>query len=76
MAIGGFNGEGGRLSLSAFEQYVERGEVHYYIVSQGAGGPGGGPGGSSTSAIASWVKANFDAVTIGGMSAYDLTTRN
>jgi 4-amino-4-deoxy-L-arabinose transferase-like glycosyltransferase len=79
MAIGGFNNEGGRLSLSAFEKYVERGEIHYYIASQGAGGAGGagGPGGgSSTTTIASWVKAHFKAVTIGGTSAYDLTASN
>jgi 4-amino-4-deoxy-L-arabinose transferase-like glycosyltransferase len=78
MAIGGFNNEGGRLSLSAFEKYVERGEIHYYLASQGAGGGGGagGPGGgSSTTTIASWVKAHFKAVTIGGTSAYDLTAR-
>ncbi len=70
--IGGFSGEGGRLSLAAFEQCVKRGEIYYYVASQGAGGgPGGG---SSTSAIANWVKANFKAVTIGGTSAYDLTS--
>ena len=81
MAIGGFNNEGGNLSLSAFEKYVERGEIHYYIASQGGaggaggvGGVGGGPdGGGTSSTIASWVKAHFKAVTIGGTSAYDLT---
>jgi 4-amino-4-deoxy-L-arabinose transferase-like glycosyltransferase len=79
MAIGGFNNEGGRLSLSAFEKYVQRGEIHYYIASQGAGGGGGAGapgGGSSTTTIASWVKAHFKAVTIGGTSAYDLTASN
>jgi 4-amino-4-deoxy-L-arabinose transferase-like glycosyltransferase len=74
MAIGGFSGEGGRLSLAAFEQYVKRGEIHYYVASQGAGAGGGPGGGSSTSAIANWVKANFKAVTIGGTSAYALTS--
>ncbi len=34
---------------------------------------GGGPGGSSTTAITSWVKAHFKAVTIGGQTVYDLT---
>jgi 4-amino-4-deoxy-L-arabinose transferase-like glycosyltransferase len=29
MAIGGFNGQGGNLSLSAFKEYVEEGEIHY-----------------------------------------------
>ncbi len=48
MAIGGFNNQGGNLSLAQFKAYVERGEIHYYIAS-GSGGavPGGGglPGG-------------------------------
>jgi 4-amino-4-deoxy-L-arabinose transferase-like glycosyltransferase len=73
MGIGGFSGEGGRLSLSAFERYVERGEIHYYVASQG-GGAGGGPGGGgSSSTIASWVKTNFKALSIGGTTVYDLT---
>jgi hypothetical protein len=77
MGIGGFSGEGGRLSLAAFEQYVDRGEIHYYVAGQGAGGgAGGGPGGrGSSSAIANWVKANFKAVSIGGSTVYDLTAR-
>jgi hypothetical protein len=82
MGIGGFSGEGGRLSLSAFERYVARGEVHYYVVSQGGAGSGapsgvggqpGGRGSSSSSTIASWVKANFKTATIGGTTVYDLT---
>ncbi len=73
MAIGGFNGQGGRLSLSAFERYVAQGEIHYYLVSGGGGGGPAGPGGASTSqAIASWVKAHFKSETIGGESVYDL----
>jgi hypothetical protein len=42
----------------------------------GAGGFGGqgAPGqGGSTSAITTWVKANFKSVTIGGQTVYDLT---
>jgi 4-amino-4-deoxy-L-arabinose transferase-like glycosyltransferase len=70
MAIGGFNNEGGRLSLAAFERYVADGDIHYYIASTGgAGGPGGG---GSTSTIASWVAAHFTAQTIGGETVYDL----
>jgi 4-amino-4-deoxy-L-arabinose transferase-like glycosyltransferase len=69
MAIGGFNGEGGNLSLSAFMAYVEKGEIHYYI----AGSSGGGGGGSS-SAIAEWVASHFTAKTIGGQMVYDLTS--
>jgi 4-amino-4-deoxy-L-arabinose transferase-like glycosyltransferase len=78
MAIGGFNNEGGHLTLAAFEQYVEHGDIHYYLASGGAGGgPGGagGPGGgaSSTASIASWVKAHFKSVKIGAETVYDLT---
>jgi 4-amino-4-deoxy-L-arabinose transferase-like glycosyltransferase len=48
MAIGGFNNEGGHLTLAQFKQYVARGEIHYYIASTGGGGPGGGaPGGGA-----------------------------
>jgi 4-amino-4-deoxy-L-arabinose transferase-like glycosyltransferase len=76
MAIGGFNNQGGNLSLAAFEQYVAKGDIHYYIDSSGGtGGPGGagGPGGSSsTSAISAWVKAHYSAETIGGETVYDL----
>jgi len=69
MAIGGFNGEGGNLSLSAFKAYVAKGEIHYYI----AGSSGGG-GGRSSSAITDWVASHFTAKTIGGQTVYDLTS--
>ena len=61
MAIGGFNGEGGNISLATFEAYVAKGEIHYFI-SSGAGGggaPGGGGGRNSDAAITSWVEAHF-----------------
>jgi 4-amino-4-deoxy-L-arabinose transferase-like glycosyltransferase len=68
MAIGGFNGNGGDLTLAQFERYVKAGEVHYYIA---GGGAGGGQG--STSAITSWVESHYRSVTIGGETLYDLT---
>jgi 4-amino-4-deoxy-L-arabinose transferase-like glycosyltransferase len=71
MAIGGFNGEGGNLSLSAFKAYVEKGEIHYYIAGSSGGGGGGG---RSSSAIAEWVESHFTAKTIGGQTVYDLTS--
>ena len=71
MAIGGFNNEGGKLTLTEFERYVAKGDIHYYLASSGsAGGPGGG---SSTESIASWVKEHFKSETIGGQTVYDLT---
>jgi 4-amino-4-deoxy-L-arabinose transferase-like glycosyltransferase len=66
MAIGGFNGQGGNLSLAQFEKYVDSGEIHYYI-------GGGGFEGSGSSAIATWVQDHYKAVTIGGQTVYDLT---
>jgi len=75
MAIGGFNGEGGNISLATFEAYVASGDIHYFIASGtgGGGGPGGGGSGNSDSAITTWVEAHFTAKTIGGQTVYDLT---
>jgi len=75
MAIGGFNNEGGNLSLSAFERYVEAGDIHYYISGGvNAGGPGAGfGGGNSSSSITAWVESHFSAETIGGEKVYNLT---
>jgi len=73
MAIGGFNGQGGNISLSTFQAYVAKGDIHYFIAS-GTGG-GGGPGGrsNSDSPITSWVEAHYTATSIGGQTVYDLS---
>ena len=72
MAIGGFNGQGGNISLATFEYYVNNHQIHYFVAS---GGGGGGPGSSnSDAAITSWVEAHFSATTIGGQTVYDLTS--
>jgi 4-amino-4-deoxy-L-arabinose transferase-like glycosyltransferase len=77
MAIGGFNGSDPSPTLAQFQAYVEAGQIHYFAAGgggggrAGAGGPGGGLGGGSE--IATWVQANFTAVTIGGSTFYDLT---
>ncbi len=52
MAIGGFNGEGARLSLAQFESYVKAGEIHYYIVGGTGTGTGTGTGIGSGTATA------------------------
>ena len=53
MAIGGFNNEGGDLTLAQFKAYVAKGEIHYYIASSGMGGAGGGfPGGGGGGSVA------------------------
>jgi 4-amino-4-deoxy-L-arabinose transferase-like glycosyltransferase len=73
MAIGGFNGQGGNLTLAAFESYVAKGDIHYFIAGSSGGGPGGS--GASSAAISSWVSAHFKSETIGGQTVYDLTDR-
>ncbi|MFD0344518.1 ArnT family glycosyltransferase [Streptomyces sp. NPDC127117] len=70
MAIGGFNGSDPSPTLSQFEKYVEDGRIHYFI----SGGRGGGMGGNGTSSqISSWVEENFEKVTAGSATFYDLT---
>jgi hypothetical protein len=38
MAIGGFDNEGGNLTLAQFKHYVSLGEIHHYIASTNTGG--------------------------------------
>jgi len=77
MALGGFNGTDPSLSLTAFQQYVKDGKIHYFIGSgSGMGGGGMGGGSSSTSEssqIATWVAAHYTAKTVGSTTVYDLT---
>jgi 4-amino-4-deoxy-L-arabinose transferase-like glycosyltransferase len=70
MAIGGFNGSDPAPTLAQFQDYVSKGQIHYFI-----GGAGGGMrgGGASSSQIESWVSQNFAATTVGGVTVYDLT---
>jgi hypothetical protein len=71
MAIGGFNNNGGELTLAQFKAYVTAGDIHYFI---GGGDGGFGPGGGSGSAaISTWVEGHFKAQSIGGSTVYDLT---
>ncbi len=78
MALGGFNGTDPSLSLSAFQQYVKDGKVHYFIgggggFGGGAGGRSGGSAASDSQQISTWVAAHFTAQTVGGTTVYDLT---
>jgi 4-amino-4-deoxy-L-arabinose transferase-like glycosyltransferase len=73
MAIGGWSSDP-YPTLAQFQAYVAAGDVGYYI-SSGQGSGGGGRGGDSTSsAIATWVAANYDATTVGGYTVYDLSS--
>jgi 4-amino-4-deoxy-L-arabinose transferase-like glycosyltransferase len=72
MAIGGFNGEGGHLSLAQFEKYVKAGDIHYYIVSGGGfGGVGAGgiPSGALTGAGSSNKSGSVVSSLFGGGSS-------
>jgi 4-amino-4-deoxy-L-arabinose transferase-like glycosyltransferase len=72
MAIGGFNGSDPSPTLAEFQQYVEGGEIHYFI---GGGGFGQSMGGSAASGeIAAWVEATFTATTVDNVTLYDLTS--
>ena len=74
MSIGGFNGTDPTPTLAEFQKLVAAGDIHYFIAGGGMGGPGGGQAGgtSTSSAITSWVEANYTATTVGGMQLYDL----
>ena len=73
MAIGGFNNNGGNLSLTAFERYVADGDIHYFIDSGGGTGAGASGAAGGSSSIATWVQAHFKSVSVGGQTIYDLT---
>lgn len=69
MAIGGFNGTDPFPTLAEFKEYVENGEIHYFIA--GGGGMGGASAGTS-SQISTWVQETFASVTVDGTTFYDL----
>jgi hypothetical protein len=66
IAIGGWSGGDPAPTLAEFQQYVENGEISYYI----GGGSMGGPRGDS--GIAEWVADNFESRTVGNETVYDL----
>lgn len=71
MAIGGFNGSDPSPTLAQFQEYVANGQIHYFLAGGGFGGSNGGS--SASSEISSWVEANYQTVTIGSTTFYDLT---
>jgi hypothetical protein len=71
MAIGGFNGEGGNLTLAQFKTYVLRGDIHYFLATNAQAGRGNGAN-NAEAAITSWVEAHFTAKQIGGQTVYAL----
>ncbi|MES9552925.1 MULTISPECIES: glycosyltransferase family 39 protein [unclassified Streptomyces] len=73
MAIGGFNGSDPSPTLAQFKRYVEDGRIHYFIAGGGMGGGRMGGDSGSSSQISSWVEKNFEKVTAGSATFYDLT---
>lgn len=74
MAIGGFNGSDPSPTLTRFKEYVEDGEIHYFVSGGMGGAMDGGAGDEGTSSrISSWVEENFEEVTVGSATFYDLT---
>ncbi|MCG6493001.1 glycosyltransferase family 39 protein [Kitasatospora sp. A2-31] len=77
MALGGFNGTDPSLSLSAFQQYVKEGKVHWFIGGGSRRGGGAGAGGGAeetqTARIEEWVTSHYTARTVGGSTFYDLS---
>ena len=74
MAIGGYNGTDPAISLAAFQQLVERGEIHYYVPDQD-GFIGSTSAQSSTAyAIQQWVISTFSPTPMGNATVYDLTS--
>ena len=71
MAIGGFSGEGGNVSLAQFEKYVKAGEIHYYIAGGGGGGAGGFGGPTSTAGGAATASSGESSISslFGGSSS-------
>lgn len=64
IAIGGWSGGDPAPTLAEFQQYVENGEISYYL--------GGGMRMGGSSDIDQWVSDNFESQTIDGQTVYDL----
>ncbi len=79
MAIGGFNGTDPAPTLAEFQEFVRKGEIHYYIGGSafaslfGLGGGGSGSSADDAQLISAWVRTHFTATTVDGVTIYDLT---
>jgi len=71
MAVGGFNGSDPSPTLEQFQQYVQKGQIHYFL---GEGSTMQSETGSDAAQqIANWVAENYPATTVDGVTVYDLT---
>jgi 4-amino-4-deoxy-L-arabinose transferase-like glycosyltransferase len=73
MAIGGFNNNGGEISLARFVRYVQAGRIHYFVPS-GFGGTGALGTSPIPAEITAWVRAHRRPEKIGGVTVFDLAT--
>lgn len=73
MPIGGFNGSDPSPTLAQFEEYVAQGKIHYFIEGGGFGRRAGADTTSTSSQISQWVQQHYTAVTVDGVTLYDLT---
>lgn len=69
MSIGGFNGTDPWPSLEQFQDWVNLGQIHYFISS----GRGFGGNRATGGEIEAWVAVNFPSITVEGITLYDLT---
>lgn len=69
MPVGGFNGTDPSPTLVEFQEYVEQGQIHYFI----AGGGMGGSSSGTSAEISEWVTANYSPITVDGVTMYDLS---
>ena len=72
MAIGGFMGSDPSPTLAQFQQYVDDGQVRYFIAEQHRGPGGPRPDSGEAAEITAWVTKNFTARDVGGATVYDL----
>ncbi|OLT50140.1 glycosyl transferase [Gordonia sp. CNJ-863] len=77
MPIGGFNGSDPSPTLAEFQKLVAEKKIHWFLGGGGGPGMGGDPMGVDSerpaSSISAWVQENFTAVTVDGVTMYDLT---
>ena len=72
MAIGGFNGTDPAPTLVQFQAMVAKGEIHYFITSDGGGGSPAGSNGARQ--IETWVDSHFTSSSVDGVTVYNLTS--
>jgi 4-amino-4-deoxy-L-arabinose transferase-like glycosyltransferase len=73
MAVGGFNGTDPYPTLAQFQQYVQSGQIHYFL-GEGMTMQSNSGGSDVAQQIADWVAATYQSSTVDGVTVYDLTT--